>query len=266
MLKHLVSLMVLGIVLYMLYGEFLETPFVNTGELSTVREKAVHLANQGEFNKSLELFKSLLEVAPNNREIWGDYLLVLARANQKDKAIRKAKSKRLDLIPSYAFKELFDIAIYNNDWAFAQQLVQSEILVSKNPIEVAIHRSTTITNHGHLELATEILVFTKYIYPNSNGALDTAMIQSMLRTDPSRAHLEAKKLLTDDAENRDELWRLINDYWVQQARQGNIKPAIEALEFKINQAPTTVKFDYFVLLTWDGMLRLHIRSTLHTCL
>ena len=252
MLKQITSLIILGAILFVFYYEFLETPFLNVAELNTSREKAVDLANQGQLDKSIVMFQALIDVAPNDGKVWGDYLLVILRSEGEQKALTLLSQKPLDLIPQYAFKELFEAAMNQGDEHLAFQLVQKELLVSDNYSEIALHRSSVFADHGYKNYAYEVLQIAHSQSNFKDDKIGLAKVSLILESDSELAQSEIKKIIDQGSENK-EIWNLYVDYWIAQARQGRLKQSISSLADYVEKAPNEIKlsYDYMVLLTWD---------------
>lgn len=252
MLKQLTSLLILGTILFVFYYEFLETPFLNGAELNTTREKAVHLANNGELEKSIEIFEALIDVAPNDKKIWGDYLLITLRSKGEQQALSLLREKPLDLIPQYAFKELFDAAIYQGDELLAFQLAQQELRVSEDISDIALLRSQVLEENGYPLYAYELLEIALNTNYDIDDDLVLAKIRLIIKSDEELAQNEVKKFIDQGSKN-EELWKIYVDYWIAQARQGNLKQSISSLADYVGKAPEEIQlsYDYMVLLTWD---------------
>ena len=253
MLKQIISLIILGAALFVFYNEFLETPFVNKEELSATREKAVNLARQGKHQQSLLIFNSLLKVAPEDKQVWGDYLLVLMRVGNKNQAYQLAKNNSIELIPEYALKEIFELALFKNDIKFAYQIALHEIKVTDEPHLVAIERAYSLSGVSYHAEAQALLEYARRMSAESDLALNNAVIIILNETDQFSAQQKIASLLSENKTIHDDLWQIYVEYWVNQARMGNVNQALVALEPYLGQAPQSVHLtsDYFVLLTWD---------------
>ncbi|MFK7794250.1 MAG: poly-beta-1,6 N-acetyl-D-glucosamine export porin PgaA [Gammaproteobacteria bacterium] len=253
MLKHIFSLLVLSAVMLVFYNEYFDTPFVNQAELTATREKAVALADEGKYQESITIFEALIEVAPESKEVWGDYLLVLLRANQKDQAYLLSKQKEIELIPAYAFKDLFELAVENNDGDFAELLARAEVKNSKVSAHIAIERAQRLAENGLVVNASSLIDYTQQFLPDGLSDLAVTRLMILSKTDPFQAQQQAKILLTSNDSVSNEVWTLYVNYWVEQARKGNPDKAIAALKPLLDKAPDEVnlKLDYLVMLTWD---------------
>lgn len=253
MLKQILSLIILGAVLFVFYNEFLEIPFVNKEELTATRENAVTLAQQGKHQQSLIIFKSLLKVAPEDKYVWGDYLLVMISAGNEDQAYQLAKKNSIELIPEYALKEIFELALFKNDMKFAQQIALYEIGISGSPYQVAIERAYSFSEINNYSGAQSLIEYARQQSTEGKLALDNAEIIILNKSDPYLAQQKIISLLSENKITQDDLWQIYVDYWVNQARKGNVNQALMALEPYLDEAPkkSHLTSDYFVLLTWD---------------
>ncbi len=252
MLKQITSFIILGTILFVFYYEFLETPFLNAVELNSTRENAVQLANQGELEKAIEIFEALIDVAPNDKKVWGDYLLVNLRSKGEREALSLVSEKSLELIPQYAFKELFEAAINQRNEHLAFRLVQQELNVSENISEIALLRSQVFEDHGFSNYAYEVLEIALKKSGGANEKLALAKVRLIIESDPDLAQSEIKQLIDQGSQN-EEIWKIYVNYWIAQARQGNVSQSISSLASYVGKAPEEIKlsYDYMVLLTWD---------------
>lgn len=254
MFKNLISTVVFGIVLLILYNELWKTPDVAIDRIHEVREQAVLLAQGSEYDEALFQLENLLKLAPDNKLLWGDYLVVLNQSGQATLAIKLAKEKDLTSIPAYALKELFEAALQLNDIEFAEALAKSEINQSAESVNVAINRANQFYDAGYSTQADELLSYVKPV--NDEDALNLAVTRIILLeySDPWLAQQEAQKLLLDENIDRIELWEIYKDHWIQQARQGNLSEAISQLQNVLQRVPSELNLssDLLVLLSWNA--------------
>lgn len=254
MLKNLISTVIFGIVLVVLYNELWNTSFVEIDRIHEVREQSVQLAEEGNYDDAIFQLENLLKLAPDDQLLWADYLVVLNQSGQSKQAIKLAKEKDLANIPSYALKELFEGAISLGDVEFAQRLAASEISQSEQPVNVVINRATQLYDAGYSAQAHELLDYSKPISEEDSLNLVVTRIVLLERSDPWQAQQETQKLLFEENVNRIELWEIYKNYWIGQAREGNTAEAIVQLRHVVDRAPTELNLasELLVLLSWNS--------------
>lgn len=142
--KRLSSLLIPTLVLAIVVHEVLNTTIYTERELREMREDAVSMASLGQFETALEKLRALSEVAPQDAAIWGDYLVVLTRANQAETAFALYRANPQRSMPDYAWAELFTAALARNELQLARELAQSEINQSANAEAVRAARELAL--------------------------------------------------------------------------------------------------------------------------
>lgn len=142
--RRLAPLLIPTLVLAVLTYEVFNTPIYSESELSDMRERAVAEAAQGEVDDALERLRALSEVAPDNRLVWGDYLVVRIRAGQAEAAIAQALAEPVRALPDYALAALFDAALMHGDLAAAREFARREVAQSPQAAAVEAARQAAL--------------------------------------------------------------------------------------------------------------------------
>lgn len=141
---RLTPLLIPTFVLIVLVHEFLTTPVYTERELSSMREKAVGMAAKGQIDAAIEQLRALSEVAPKDRNVWGDYLTVLTRTGHGSEAIDLAKASPQRPLPDYALAALFEMAIQLRDFDAARAFAAREVAQSADAQSVAAARERSL--------------------------------------------------------------------------------------------------------------------------
>ncbi len=144
--KRFVSLLIPTVVLVVLIHEVFTTPVYSDRELSAMRERAVALSAQGQFDAALEQLQALAAVAPKNQLVWGDYVVVLARAGRAPEALQLVLNSPQRPFPDYALAELFAVALKLPDLAAAEALLRRGIEQGAQSAEVIAARQQALTD------------------------------------------------------------------------------------------------------------------------
>jgi biofilm PGA synthesis protein PgaA len=142
--SRLLPLLIPAVVLIVLIHEVITTPVYSTRELAAMREAAVALADQGEFDDALQRLRAMSEVAHKDRGVWGDYLVVLIRAGRADEALQLAMAAPQRELPDYALAALFAAALQRHDIALAEQFAAREVAQSADAAAVSAARANTL--------------------------------------------------------------------------------------------------------------------------
>lgn len=252
MLKQFISLLILSAVLLIFYKGFKETSYVNSVELNKTRERAVLLAKRGEYESSLKILKALREIDFESKEVWGDYLLVLIDSGGEEEAYQLVNKEPVEMIPLYAYKKLFGLVVSKSDPELALLLAEQEIKSSSNVAQIALSRSELLSVNGYAEESNRLLNFSlDYIDDNESAAITVKLLAKSSITFSEEEQAVRIELSHGYQDKR--LWLLYKNYWVDQARQGDVNKAISALEVFVDTAPDDIGYfeDYFVLHNWN---------------
>ncbi|MBU1047408.1 MAG: hypothetical protein KKD89_01690 [Candidatus Omnitrophica bacterium] len=207
---------------------------------TTLHQKAVFLARNGNLEEAITLINKALEETNNAPEVVSDYAVILAWAGRCQESINIYEGLPADYTPpNYILPEVAKCyrtaKEYNKSITLYKEYLKLEI---KDKEQEITHKE-----------ATKGLIYT-YL---DNNQIDTARqyVEERITKEPKNENWLHRFLITDIAEKEE---KLIHQQSVMYARNGDFEKAFtlinEALD-KSNNAPEVVS-DYIVILAWSG--------------
>lgn len=253
MLKRLASLFIPLSVLGVLFYELFNTPFYSESDLAGAREKTVALANEGKFEEAFTRFDALFDIAPNDEKVWGDYIIVLIRDDQEQRALALAE-EHLDLAeaPLYVTHELFAAYLRQGQPGKALQAALLAMPRSENPVDYAVVRSRQLSSNEAVAEARQLLAAAELAAPD-NPRLIAARLSLALSEGDSEAEVELQAQLLKHPEN-EALQKVRVEAAVLRARKGDYADALAhfARQYQDEPGNTKIASDYLALLSWSG--------------
>jgi poly-beta-1,6 N-acetyl-D-glucosamine export porin PgaA len=157
-LRRFSSLIIPTLVVGILINEVINTPIYTDRDLRVMREAAVAEAGRGQAATAVEKLRALSEIAPLDSLIWGDYLVVLVRANQASVALALFAANPQRALPAYALPELFAAAIALGEFPLARQLAVLEIAQTADSQQLAAERARALIKAGYIDPAAPAVV------------------------------------------------------------------------------------------------------------
>jgi biofilm PGA synthesis protein PgaA len=254
MLQKILSALFPVLVLALLFSEIVSTPFYSSGELADARQISVDMATQGDFEGAISRFEALIKIAPKDQKVWADYIAVLIRAGEYDRAWTLA-DKELDLeqAPSFVIDELLHAALATGDNRRAALYADAGYKRSAAPVEYTLVKSRLLSDHKLVGEAGDMLNRQLQKSPEDLDLL-LAQFSLQMQVSPELDNRQKLRSLLLTYPDNMTIQKLLAESAAIQAGFGFFQSALNDLNslYQRNKGNAVIGGDLLVVLSWDG--------------
>ena len=257
MFQKILSALIPLTVLALLFSEVVSTTFYSPGELADARQISVDMAEQGDFDGAIARFEALANIAPNDQQVWADYIAVLLRAGEDSRAwVLADQELNLNTAPAFVIDELLhsSLAVGDNKRAALYSLAGYQR--SPDPVEYALVKSRVLADHVLYQEAGDLLESQLQLTPQNPYLLLAQLTLQMQATPEVDNREQLRSLLAAYPDTMAIQYALAQSSAIQ-AGFGRHQSALVDLDdlYQRNRGDVAIGGDLLVVLSWNEQYR-----------